>query len=178
MPQYPRCLPQEVNTRLPHNHGHAPVPCGPQLYLLWPYAEQQRAGSALKPQTVALRLNPKQFLTVGEPGVSTVSTAALGKPRLCEHSELDLPNMQECGHHSAVILQMWGINTFLSKMNSKLRDEHSPHSPTPKKMFHENNCSVAYILPSYVVYSGDWQYFFVNNRFPIILLYYAKTLPN
>lgn len=32
---------------------------------------------------------------------SAHSTAALGKPGLREHSELDLPNTQERGHHSA-----------------------------------------------------------------------------
>lgn len=34
------------------------------------------------------------------------STAALGKPGLRQHSELNLPNIQECGHHGEAVLQM------------------------------------------------------------------------
>lgn len=93
VPQYPHCLSQEINISLPHNHVHIPVPCTPQLYLLW--AVQNNRG-------LTVHLDPNHSL--GEQGVFTDSTAALGKPRLREHSKLDLPNTQEWGHGAAVLL--------------------------------------------------------------------------
>lgn len=49
VPQYPHRLSQEINISLPHNHVHTPVPCTPQLYLLWA-VQNKRADCALRPQ--------------------------------------------------------------------------------------------------------------------------------